>query len=97
MKYTITADTSGHGLPIGSIVTSLDTSDAPDWSDDGVEWYTQGGEGDEVAIEAIDIVPTVQHRLDVETAYMRGMDDGVADYCQEVGGDGSDHGTCVLP
>lgn len=30
-------------------------------------------------------------------AYMRGMDDGVADYCQEIGGDGSDHGTCVLP
>lgn len=50
-----------------------------------------------VVTSAAQVGLNLQHRLDVETAYMRGMDDGVADYCQEVGGDGSDHGTCVLP
>lgn len=48
-------DYSGHGLPVGAVVTRLDTSDAPDWSDDGVEWYTQGIEGDEVAIDSRDL------------------------------------------
>ena len=54
--YRIISDNhSNHGLPIGAKVVQLDTSDAPDWSDDGVEWYTQGGEGDEVAIDSQDL------------------------------------------
>lgn len=48
-------DHSNHNLPIGALVEQLDTSDAPDWSDDGVEWYTQGAEGDEVAIDSRDL------------------------------------------
>ncbi len=39
----------------------------------------------------------LERAIALSTAYSEGQDDGVADYCQEVGGDGSEHGTCVLP
>jgi len=57
MPKVISDNYSNHNLPIGAVVERLDTSDAPDWSDDGVEWYTQGIEGDEVAIDSRDLEP----------------------------------------
>ncbi len=50
--YRVIADTSGHQLPIGAVVIPTDT---PEWASDG-DWYTQGGDGDEVAIESDDLV-----------------------------------------
>lgn len=43
---------SGHGLPVGAVVTP---TDAPEWDAGSNDWYTQGGDGDEVAIDPRDI------------------------------------------
>lgn len=53
-RYVVTGDKwSGHGLPVGAVVTR---TTGPEWSTGGgVEWYTQGGDGDEVAIDPRDI------------------------------------------
>lgn len=52
--YRVIADTSAHNLPIGATVSPIDP---PDWYyGPSVGWYTQGGDGDEVAIEPTDLV-----------------------------------------
>jgi hypothetical protein len=49
-RYVVTGDDhSGHGLPVGTEVTHLTT--------ETVEWFTQGGDGDEVAIDPRDLRP----------------------------------------
>jgi hypothetical protein len=40
---------SNHGLPAGAEVQHLRTDE------DGTDWYTQGGDGDEVAIDPRDL------------------------------------------
>jgi hypothetical protein len=57
--YTVRSDTSGHNLPIGAIVTPCP---GPAWSDPDVDWYTQGGDGDDVAIDPADL----EERSDAE-------------------------------
>lgn len=46
-------DYSGHSLPIGAHVQRVPT---PDWAD-GTDWYSQGGDGDEVAVDLRDLEP----------------------------------------
>lgn len=46
---------SNHGLPIGAKVQKLDTANLEDWQR-GVDWYTLGIDGDEVAIDPRDLI-----------------------------------------
>lgn len=49
-EATVVSDNySNHNLPVGAKVTLWDVDD------DGVFWYTQGGDGDEVAIDPRDL------------------------------------------
>lgn len=54
MQFRVIGDTSAHGLPVGATVSP---ADPPAWSDRDVRWYTQGGDGDEVAIAPEDLTP----------------------------------------
>lgn len=56
MQFRVIGDTSNHGLPVGATVSP---TDPPEWAGDeyDVQWYTQGGDGDEVAIEPVDLTP----------------------------------------
>lgn len=56
MRYIIKSDDhSGHDLPAGTEVEPFPLpADAPVWKR-GVKWYTQGVEGDEVAIHPADL------------------------------------------
>lgn len=52
MNYEVISDDySDHNLPIGAVVTKVE---APEWADGG-DWYSQGGDGDEVAIDPRDL------------------------------------------
>lgn len=51
--YEVINDSSGHGLPKGAQVTP---TGAPNWSNGDVQWYTQGGTDDEVAIDHHDLI-----------------------------------------
>lgn len=50
-EYIVTGDDySNHNLPVGARVVQVE---APEWSE-GAEWFSQGGDGDEVAIDPRD-------------------------------------------
>jgi len=52
--FRVTSDEfSNHNLPIGAVVTS---TDPPEWADSSARWFTQGIDGDEVAIDPRDLV-----------------------------------------
>ena len=58
MKRRVRSDNhSGHGLPIGAEVEMLE--ETPEWAkgEFPLDWYTQGGDGDEVAIDERDLEP----------------------------------------
>ena len=56
-RYRVIGDDfSNHGLPIGAVVAPIDP---PAWCRPGPaegQWFTQGGDGDEVAIDPRDLV-----------------------------------------
>ena len=52
MYRVISDNYSGHGLPVGAVVSK---TTAPVWSAFPDEWYTLGGDGDEVAIDPRDL------------------------------------------
>jgi hypothetical protein len=53
-RRVVSDDYSNHGLPIGAEVEPIE---GPDWADPDTDWYTQGIEGDEVAIDPRDLSP----------------------------------------
>lgn len=51
MAKVMSDNHSNHNLPIGAVV---EPCEPPAWAS-GTDWYTQGGDGDEVAIDPRDL------------------------------------------